>query len=64
MKIQMGDLNESLVLGEIISSLKQECQAEVEHQNIQDRGLEVIMDGIVLFKILLAIILQYFEVVL
>ena len=33
-------------------------------QNIRDYGLEVIMDEIVLFKILLATILQYFEVVL
>ena len=63
-KMQMGDLNASLVLGEIISSLKQECQAEVEHQNIRDCGSEVIMDDIMLFKILLSIILQYFEVVL
>ena len=62
--MQMGALNESLVLGEIISSLKQECRVEVEQQNIWDRGFEVIMDGILLFKILLAIILHYFEVVL
>ena len=48
----------------MMSDLQQECQAEAEHQNIQDCGSEVIMDGIVLLKILLAIILQYFEVVL
>ena len=59
-KIKMVALNASLVLGEIISSLKQECQAEVEHQNIWDCGLELILDDIVLFKILLYIILRYF----
>ena len=62
--MRMGDLNASLIFGEIMSDLQQECQAEVEHQNILDCGLEVIMDDIMLFKILLAIILQYFEVVL
>ena len=36
----------------------------MEDQNIRYFGLEVIMDDIVLFKILLVIILQYFEVVL
>ena len=36
----------------------------MEHQNIRDCGSEGIMDDIVLFKTLLAIILQYFEVVL
>ena len=36
----------------------------VEHQNIRDCGSEDIMDDIVLFKILLAIIIQYFEVVI
>ena len=56
----MGALNSSLVFGEIISALQQECQAEVEHQNIQDCVSGVIMDDIVLLKILLAIILQYF----
>ena len=60
----MGALNASLVLGEIMSDPRQECQVEVEHHNIRDCGLEVIMDDIVLFKILLAIILQYFEVAL
>ena len=64
MNIQMGALNASLVFGEIMSDLQQECKAEVEHQKIRDCGLELIMDDIVLFKILLAIILQYFEVVL
>ena len=48
----------------MISALQQECRAEVEHQNIPDCGSEVNMDYIMLFKILLAIILQYFEVVL
>ena len=62
--MQMGALNASLVFGAIMSALQQECQAEVEHQNIRDCVSEVIMYGIVLFKILLAIILQYFEVVL
>ena len=48
----------------MLSSLKQECQEQVEHQNIQDYGSEVIMDEIMFFKILLAIILQYFELFL
>ena len=48
----------------MMSALQQKCQAEVEHQNIQDCGSEVIIDDIVFFKLLLAIILQYFEVVL
>ena len=56
----MGALNSLLVFGEIISDLKQECQAEVENHNIQDCGSEVIMDYILLFKIFLAIILKYF----
>ena len=56
--------NASLVFRAIISALQQESQAELEHQNIQDCGSEVIMYGIVLLKILLDIILQYFEVVL
>ena len=60
----MGALNESLVFRVIMPALHHECQAEAEHQNIWDCGSEVIMDDIVLFKILLAIILQYFEVVL
>ena len=63
-KMQMGYLNTSLVLGGIMSSLQQEFQAKLEHQNIRNCGSEVIMNDIVLFKILLAIILQYFEVVL
>ena len=63
-KIRMGDLIASLVCGAMMSDLQQECQAEVEHQNIWDCGSEVIMDDIVLFKILLDIILQYFDVVL
>ena len=36
----------------------------MEHQKTRDCVLEVIMDEIILFKLLLAIILQYFEVVL
>ena len=64
MKMRMGALNASLVFRAIMSAVQQECQAEAEHQNIWDCGSEVIMDVIVLFKILLAIILQYFEVVL
>ena len=56
----MGALNASLVFGARMSALKQELQEEVEHQNIWYCGLEVLMDDIVLFKILLAIILQYF----
>ena len=63
-KMWMGALNSLLVFGEIISDLKQECQAEVENHNIQDCGSEVIMDYILLFKIFLAIILKYFDVVL
>ena len=63
-KMQMGSLNASLVFRTIISSLQQECQAEVEHQNIRYCGSEMIMYDIVLFKLLLAIILQYFEVAL
>ena len=47
-----------------MSGLKQECQVEVEHHNTRYCESEVIMDDILLFKILLAIILQYFEVVL
>ena len=62
--MRMGDLNESQVFWAIMSALQQEFQVEVEHQKILECGSEVIMDGIVLFKILLAIILQYFEVVL
>ena len=62
--MQMVAPNASLVFRAIISALQQECQAELEHQNIQDCGSEVIMYGIVLLKILLDIILQYFEVVL
>ena len=31
MKMQMGDLNISLVFGEMMSDLQQECQEEVEH---------------------------------
>ena len=57
----MGYINVSLVFKKIISSLQQKCQAEMEHQNICDCGLEFIMDDIVLFKILLAIILQFFR---
>ena len=60
----MGALNASLVFGARMSALQQELQEEVEHQNIWYCGLEVLMNDIVLFKILLAIILQYFEVVL
>ena len=63
-KMQVGALNSSLVLGVMVSSLQQEYQVEVEHQNIREYGSEVIMDDIVLFKILLSVILQYFEVVL
>ena len=63
-KMQMGALNASLVFGETMSALQQEFQAEVDYQNIRDCVSEVIMDEIVLFKTLLAIILQYFEVVL
>ena len=62
--MQMGSLNASLVFRKIMSVLQQEFQAVVETQNIRDCGSEVIMDDIVLLKILLAIILQYFEVVL
>ena len=47
-----------------MSALQQERHAEVEHQNIQYFGSEVITDEIMLFKIFLDIILQYFEVVL
>ena len=60
----MGYLNASLVFRAMMSTLQQEFQAEVEHQNIRDCVLEVIIDDIMLFKILLAIILQYFDVVL
>ena len=63
-KMQMGYFNESLVFGVTISELQQECHTEVEHQNIRDYGSEVIMDDMVLLKVLLLIILQYFEVVL
>ena len=44
-----------------MSALQQDFQAEVEHQNIWDCGLEVIMDYILLLKIILAVILQYFR---
>ena len=64
MKMQMGSLNASLVFGAIVPALQQECQVELEHQNIRYFGSEVIMDYIMFFKILLAIILQYFEVFL
>ena len=60
----MGALNESLVFRVIMPALHHECQAEAEHQNIRECGLEVIMDDIIFFKLLLAIILNYFEVVL
>ena len=60
----MGYLNASLVFGTIISALQQEFQVEVGHHNIWDCVSELIIDDIVLFKILLSIILQYFEVVL
>ena len=60
----MRDLNVTLVFGEIMSALQQEFQAEVDYQNIRDCGSEVIKDDIMLFKTLLTIILQYFEVVL
>ena len=63
-KIQTRALNASMITREMMSALQQECQTYVEHQNIQDDGLEVIMDDNVLFKIILAIILNYFEVVL
>ena len=63
-KMQIGDLNASLVFEAMISALQQECKAELEHQNIRDCGSEVIMDDIPLFKILLAIILHYFDVLL
>ena len=56
----MKALNALLVFGEIMSSLQQECHAEVEHQNIPECGSELVMDAIVLFKIPLAIILQCF----
>ena len=60
----MVSLNASLVFKEIMSALQQECHAEVEHYNIQECGSEMIVDDMVLFKLLLAIILQYFEVAL
>ena len=60
----MGDLNISLVLRAVVSDIKQGCQAETEHHNIRDCVSVVIIDDIVLFKILLAMFLQYFEVVL
>ena len=60
----MGALNASLALGKIISDLQQECQAELEHQNIWECVSETIMHEILLSKILPAIILHYFEVVL
>ena len=47
-----------------MSDQQQECQAEVNHQNIRYCVSEVIMDAIVLIKILLGIIMQYFEVAL
>ena len=34
--MQMGDLNASLVFREMVSALKQDFQAEVEHLNIRD----------------------------
>ena len=58
-KMQIGDLNISLIFRAMVSALKQECQSEVQHHNIQDYGSEVITDDILLLKILLAIILQY-----
>ena len=60
----MGALNSSLVFGGMIPDPEKERQAEVEHQKTRECGLEVTMNEIVLFKILLAIIIQYFEVVL
>ena len=63
-KMRLGVIDALLVFGSIISTLQHEFQAEVEYQNIRDCGLEVIMDAIMLFKLLLAIILQYFEVAL
>ena len=63
-KMPMGAINVSLVFGMMVSDLQQKCQAEVEHQNIRKCGLEVIIYDIVLFKLFLSIILQYFEVVL
>ena len=62
-KMRMGALNASLVFGATMPALQQDCQAEVERQNIRDCALEVIMVDIMLFKLLLVIILQYFEVV-
>ena len=58
--MQPEALNISLVFGGMVSALQQECQVEVEHQNIRDCVSEVIMDDIMFFKILPAIILQYF----
>ena len=58
-KMCMVALNASLIFGAIISSLQHECQEEVEHQNIWEFLLELIMDDIVLFKILLATILKF-----
>ena len=49
-EMQMGYFNASMVFGAMVSALKQECQSEVEHQNIRDFVSEVIMDDIVLFK--------------
>ena len=63
-KMWTGTLNSSLLFGEMMSALQQECQAEVEQQNIWDCGLEMIMYDIMLFKLLQAIILQHFEMVL
>ena len=61
MNMPMGALKKSLVFGAIMSALQQECHSEVEKHNIRDCGLEAIMDGIMLLKILLFIILQYYE---
>ena len=63
-KMWMVALNTSLVFSENIPALQQDFQAEVYHQNIQDFLSEVIMDNILLLKNLLAIILNYFLVVL
>ena len=64
MKMRMEAFNVSMFFGAMISALQQECQEEVEYQNICYCGSEVIMDDILLLKILQAVILQYFEVVL
>ena len=62
--MQMEALNASLVFGAIMSALQQEWQADVEHDNIWKFGSDVIMYDIMLLKIILAVILQYFEVVI